>query len=222
VLNEIRGLKAKSISILESVLDEIPATLEGYYERVFERICQQPRSDQKVANFLVMWLTYTAQPLTLDMLATAFTIDWRLQKQDQSRRLFDPEQMVYTCGNLISIKRGSMNSQDTASILSPENPPNLEGSLSSQTSLQFVHWSVQSYIRDNGKDEGNRCSNPALRAIIPSTSESYHEILGTCLTYQSLWTATVSLCPGGSVNSVETPQLSKRTSGKGWNHIVKF
>ena len=57
--------------MMEDALRDLPETLEGLYEDLLKRI---PKDYKEKARLILMWLTYSSQPLTLQELASAVAI----------------------------------------------------------------------------------------------------------------------------------------------------
>ena len=57
--------------MMEDALRDLPETLEGLYEDLIKRI---PKDYMEKARLILMWLTYSLKPLTLEELASAVAI----------------------------------------------------------------------------------------------------------------------------------------------------
>ncbi|KAL2867561.1 ankyrin repeat-containing domain protein [Aspergillus lucknowensis] len=153
---------------LEVVLGKLPQTLSAIYERMLRQIPLHARARAKT---LLLWLCFSARPLSLDEAAELFAIDFggRSPRLDAARRLLDPLDILSICPGLITLTAIGASGSDSG-----EN-----------VVVQLAHSSVKEYlISQDIRDYGIRDLVAAHRVIAE-----------TCLEYILLLDNTTSLTP---------------------------
>ena len=106
---------------MEDALRDLPETLEGLYEDLLKRI---PKDYKEKARLILMWLTYSLQPLTLEELASAVAIS-------------NPLKVLEVCNSsLVSLQRDG-----DRSLKLDDAYPNIRVSI-----VKLDHFSVKEYL----------------------------------------------------------------------------
>ncbi|KAF9231976.1 hypothetical protein BU15DRAFT_81761 [Melanogaster broomeanus] len=90
-----------SLGHLREVLDTLPRTLYGTYERMLRAI-DKTEFGGRVAQRALVWLVTTLQPLTLSQLAEALALNSNNPASDSTNATMHETDLIEICGSLVS------------------------------------------------------------------------------------------------------------------------
>ena len=97
-MDEIATLR--TVRNIRSSLNQIPKGLGEVYERILTRVTA---TDMPLVRKILLWLSFTVLPLTLDELRSAIAIEEGAEELDADLCLADKEDILEICGCLISV-----------------------------------------------------------------------------------------------------------------------
>ena len=111
---------------IEKALEKVPDDMDATYERILGTINHKPRAQRELARKILIWVAYARQPLPIDSLAYAISIEMGTKSlEDFNSAIPTEESILDVCANLISVD-------------SSEN-----------RYVRFVHFSVQEFLKSN-------------------------------------------------------------------------
>jgi hypothetical protein len=176
ILEQIRSIKVQSVAAINEILTTLPPTLEGVYDKIFQKLNSQCATDKAVARHVITWLQYSDSPMSLGELVTMFTVDWKNQVIDESRKPLDPVGFLHVCENLVIFdklleKNDKLDIFGMPIIISPEC-----------LIVKFVHSSLREYIqRRTNSTLQDKCGS-----LLSCRSNGYMDLSMTCITYLRL------------------------------------
>jgi hypothetical protein len=114
--------------MLRESLATLPPTLDQTYDRI---LCAIYKQDSKYALRILQWLTFSAQPLSIEEVAEVVAIDvLRDTAFDRNEVLEDPLEALNICSSLVTV---TINKEEGRS-----RP--------AQRTIALAHYSVQEYL----------------------------------------------------------------------------
>ncbi|KIY01474.1 uncharacterized protein Z520_03026 [Fonsecaea multimorphosa CBS 102226] len=77
--------------------------LDRAYQDTFQRIQRQPKEQNELAKKVLVCVTYSAEPLTLDAVRHALAVDQETKELDPEYDLDNPDDVVSSCAGLVTI-----------------------------------------------------------------------------------------------------------------------
>ena len=111
---------------IEKALEKVPDDMDVTYERILGTINHKPRAQRELARKILIWVAYARQPLPIDSLAYAISIEMGTKSlEDLNSAIPTEESILDVCANLISVDS------------------------SGNRYVRFVHFSVQEFLKSN-------------------------------------------------------------------------
>ena len=108
---------------IEKALDRVPEDMNATYERILNAINEKPQAHRKLARRVLIWTAYAQEPLPIEALAAAISIEKDTKNLEDLESTIPTEKNIFnTCANLISVDRGPSRY------------------------VQFVHFSIQEFL----------------------------------------------------------------------------
>ena len=99
-LTTLRG--KRSLGAVIEALSQLPKGLGETYDRILQNI---PVDDQKVALRVLQLLVVSYEPLGIEDIAIAITVDCEQQRVDPNLKLRDPYDILEICPSLVELSR---------------------------------------------------------------------------------------------------------------------
>jgi hypothetical protein len=113
------GTKPHTLAIREA-LRTIPRKIQDTYDLVMQRIRDQNEDDANLAMRTLSWLTYTLEPLTIEELQHALTVDLRSGSVEPDS-LVERDDIISVCGGIVTLEEESQL-------------------------IRFIHYTTQEYL----------------------------------------------------------------------------
>jgi len=136
-------------------LEDLPTSLYGTYERIFESISSTDRAD---ARAILQWIAFAKRPLALEEVAEAATIQPGSEDLDPDDKLYDPHDVLRICQSLVSLSEGHVR---------------ICGKLEVRQIVRFAHASVREYLLSDHITQG-------LAASFSLSEKQSHEWISQC------------------------------------------
>ena len=89
---------------VEDTLRNMPEDIYGTYDRILEVINKKPLAQRDLARKALLFVAYSREPVSIDVLALAIAAKDHTQSLDTLRSSISTEEMIlHACGNLLSI-----------------------------------------------------------------------------------------------------------------------
>ena len=112
---------------IEKALEKVPDDMDATYERILGTINHKPRAQRELARKILIWVAYARQPLPIDSLAYAISIEMSTKSLEDLNSAIPTEKSILdVCANLISVDS------------------------SKNRYVRFVHFSVQEFLKSHG------------------------------------------------------------------------
>ena len=96
-------LRAKrSLGAVMEALSQLPNGLEETYDRILQNI---PKEDQRAAHRVLQLLAVSYEPLSIEEIATAITVDCDEQRVNPNLKLRDPYEILEICPSLVQLSQ---------------------------------------------------------------------------------------------------------------------
>lgn len=101
-------------------MEDLPTSLYGTYERIFESISSTDLAD---ARAILQWIAFAKRPLALEEVAEAATIQPGSEDLDPDDKLYDPHDVLRICQSLVSLSErhvricGKLEVRQTSDLL---------------------------------------------------------------------------------------------------------
>ena len=148
-------------------LHHLPKTLEGTYTRILQRV---PPDNEREMRTILMLLTFSTRPLTIQEVAEATAVDLESQIFSEDERFTDPDDILELCSSLVSV------SEQNKFLFGQEMGAGINWYKDIKI-VQFAHFSVKEYILS---DMGMK-SMPQTLYLNASLSQKY--LTEICLIY---------------------------------------
>ncbi|KUL90773.1 hypothetical protein ZTR_00369 [Talaromyces verruculosus] len=150
--------KCRNRITLRKALATLPPTLDQTYDRILSAISQD---DSEYAIRILRWLTFSAQPLSIEAIAEVVAIDVEREPAfDPDEVLEDPSEVLNICSSLVTITTEKYNGW--------EKPKEV---------VALAHYSVKEYLLSDRIWTG-KADKYGMRADI-----SHNAIAAACLRY---------------------------------------
>lgn len=187
-----------SLDVIRKVVENPVSSMDSEYDKIFNKISQLSDNDREISRYVFMWMTYALQPITLEEVETAFTIDWKTFGMKSSECSPIPEHnFLSNCGNLVIFDK--KKTRERGSV------------------LRFIHASVKDYLLLKGRQLQ---SSPGIELQMPNfvgeldghnilamTSLTYLGLIGLCLLVKYLGIDWIDALDGASTS--QTHSLAK-------------
>ena len=108
---------------IEEALKRVPGSMDATYESILDTINAKPQAQRELARKVLIWTAYAREPLRIDDLAYAMSINKSTKKlEDLEPSIPTTESILDACANLVSVDR------------------------SENQYVRFVHFSVQEFF----------------------------------------------------------------------------
>ena len=108
---------------IEKALGRVPENMNETYERILNAINEKPLPQRKIARRVLIWTAYAQEPLPIEALAAAISIEKDTRSlEDLESTVPTEKNILNTCANLISVDRGPSRY------------------------VRFVHFSIQEFL----------------------------------------------------------------------------
>ncbi|KAI0181782.1 hypothetical protein GGR52DRAFT_55354 [Hypoxylon sp. FL1284] len=92
--------KLRTVRVIRQSLNQLPQDLDETYDRILARI---PATDQEFARRILLWVSFSAKPLTLKELHTAIAIEADMDYVDPEALLHDPSDILGLVSGLVTV-----------------------------------------------------------------------------------------------------------------------
>lgn len=145
--------------MLRKALATLPQTLDQTYDRILSAICEE---DREYAMRILQWLTFSAQPLSVEEVAEVVAIDVaRNPAFDREEVLEDPLEALNICSSLVVITTNKLEGRSTPA----------------QRTIALAHFSVQEYL------VSDRIKQESAKQYSVQDVECHNVITEGCLKY---------------------------------------
>lgn len=182
-LDEIK--KCLKVETLRNTLRSLPKDLDSTYARILCNINEQHKKD---ALTILLWLTFSRMPLTIEEVAEATAINLKCSPQfDEDRRLRDPRDVLQICSSLVTIsiskeERWYENGDGDDNKVDDDNNDYYVQKFTGE--IRLAHFSVKEYLVSDRIRLG-------LAHYFSLDKDPHAEIAQACLVY--LQTANIDL-----------------------------
>jgi hypothetical protein len=111
VLQIERILTERTPSKIRKALQTLPSKLEANYQDTIKRIRRQAEPDNEYGLRILQWVSASHQPLSVQQLALALSIEWNDDEEPPHSidpdNVLDPDSIVDVCGGLVIIEPAS-------------------------------------------------------------------------------------------------------------------
>ncbi|KAI7343490.1 hypothetical protein KC354_g15620 [Hortaea werneckii] len=189
-IQELKKLKSTKPKYIEDVLQSLPTTLDGTYERILYAIGKRY---QQEALTLLRWITYSKEPLTLRELAESSIIDPSGEGIVDTDNRGDIEDSVDILSGLILIYEehdghgtdNSHNVNDGANLSSNPLPRQFDDTaiesctvkLNPKSKVRLAHFSVKEYL------ESKRILDGTAKDFHLDAAREHRFLAQSCVTY---------------------------------------
>jgi len=149
-LDQVSALR--TVRDIRTTLQHLPQELGQIYESILMRVSA---ADTPIVRKVLLWLSFTVLPVTLEELHSAIAIEHDCEELDEDSCLSSAEEIIAVCGSLITV--------------STNGPGH----------VRLAHLSVKDYLLSEDIRNG-----PATAFALNQTA-SYRELALDCLTYLS-------------------------------------
>jgi len=90
----------RTVRSIRSALKELPTELEKLYEDILVKL---PSSDEGIVRRILLWLSFSVLPVTLEELHSAIAIEQGVDQLDEESYLGNAQDILEMCGSLINM-----------------------------------------------------------------------------------------------------------------------